>query len=393
MMKGFSIDKHLIIIGLISIVLSCKKESTHSVFTIDVDHLEVKNLFSYKRPIDNCRFVVLETTNDCLIGEIEKVRVESDLIFVKDENKNLFVFTMNGKFLNKIGNIGQGSEELLSFVDFYINSNKKYVGIYDVLRSKVLRFSFDGKYINSYNCTEKMIESYNIVGQIGNDLLIGMRNNHESEFAYILVSEVDYSFKKGYLPFSIIGNVSCSPLKSIASQSKNGIYNTTYFSDYIFKLSGKNILEKVLFVKSNQKVADAEILSELNAMNLETASDASAILRRKGFSAGVRSVYSTDEYLYINYPLPNYESCCIFYNTETGVSYKSITDKSDFFGQSWDAALTTTDKEIIYALQPERIIELKNLSDLFADTKVLENIKSVQEFDNPVLVFFSSGYE
>lgn len=390
-MKRLSLSKMLIFVGVLFMVISCKKEESSSVKKIDVDQLEIKNLFSYKRPIDNCYFVPLETTNECLIGEIDKVCVENDLIFVKDENRNLFVFTMTGKFLNKIGGIGQGPEELLSFVDFYVNKNNKYVGIFDVYRSKMLRFSFDGKFISSHSCTEKMNDGYNIIGQFGSNLLIGMRNNRESKYAYIAVDEKDYSFNREYLPFSIIGNVSSTPVRNIASHSKNGIYTTTYFSDVIFKFTQKEVPTPILSIKSEQKIADAKTLSDLNHLNLETAFDASSILRNKGFSVGIHSVYVTDDFLNINYPMLNNQSCDIFYNEESGKAYRGTTNRGDFFGQNWRPALTTTNKEIVYALQAERIIELREKTELFTDKKVLDPVKDVKEYDNPVLVLFSSG--
>lgn len=392
-MKRLIIFNFLIFIGILFISISCKKKESNSVYAIDVDQLEIKNLFSYKRPIDNCHFVALETTNECLIGEIDKVCVENDMIFVKDKNKNLFVFTKSGKFLNKIGSIGRGPEELLSFVDFYVNNNNKYVGIFDAYRSKMLRFTFNGKFISSHSCTKEMNYSYNIIGQLGSDLLISMRNYKESKYAYIAVNESDYSFKGGHLPFSIIGNVSCSPGRSIASHSKNGFYTTAYFSDLIFNFSDKNVPEPILFVKSKQKNADAKTLSDLNDMNLETALDAGPILRNKGFSTGLRSLYATDDFLNVDYPMPNYQSCNIFYCVESGKAFKSITDRGDFFGQSWGPALTTTHQEIVYALQAQRIIEIRKKPELFTDIKVLEPVKNVDEYDNPVLVFFSSGYK
>ncbi|WP_321481226.1 6-bladed beta-propeller [uncultured Bacteroides sp.] len=391
-MRRLVVLRFLIFLGVLSLLLGCNETTSNFANTIDVAQLEVQNLFSFKRPIDNCRFVVLETTNECLIGEIDKVCIENNLIFIKDANENLFVFTMSGKFLNRIGSIGQGGEELLSFVDFYINKSKKYVGIYDVLRSKILRFTFDGKFISSHSCTKKMRESYNIIGQLGRNLLIGMRNNKESKYAYIAVNEKDYSFEKEYLPFSIIGNISCTPMRSIATYSKNGFYTTTYFSDSIFEFAQQNIPRPILLVKSEQKIADAKTLSSLNDMELETASDARSSLRKKGFSEGISNIYATDDFLNINYPMPNYQACNIFYCVESKKSYKSITSVGDFFGQSWGPALTTTNQEIVYALQPERILEIRKNPNLFADRKVLEPVENVQEEDNPVLAFFSSGY-
>lgn len=392
--------KYLFYMFLFLVIISCGdgKEKQNgkglsNVVEIDIRQLPVKNLFSYKRPIDNCRFVPLETTDESLIGEIDKVCVEGDLIFVKDDKKNLFTFSMSGKFLNKIGSVGQGGEELISFVDFYVNKEKGYVGIFDVLKSKMLRFSFDGKYISSHSCAEEMNESYNIVGIIGDDLLLGMRNNKDSQYAYITVSENDYSITGSYLPYPVIGSVSSTPMRSIAGYSTHGFYVTAQFSDSVYQFSDKNIAEPILTVRSDLKVVNPKLLSELNAIDLETDFDAGPILRDRGFSVGLSSIYVAGTFLNVHYPLPNYQSADIFYSIKRGKAYRSTANRSDFFGQGWGPALTTTDEEIVYGMEADRIIELKDEADLFVNKEVLEPIKDVEEFDNPVLVFFSSGFD
>ena len=360
---------------------------------LDIRQLSEYNLFSYKRPIDNCRFVVLETTDESLIKEIEKVYINDDLIFIKDTNDNLFLFNMFGQFLNKIGSIGQGVEELLSFYDFYVNEKNEYVGIFDILRNRILRFSFEGKFISKHSCTKEMNESHNFLGLIDNDLLIGMRNNKDNKYAFITVNENDYSLENNFFPFSIVGRVSSTPLRSISSHSSNGLYVTNYFSDTIFEFSANKVPDPILIVKSDLKTASSNILSDINSIDLESVFEANAILRRKGFSTGINNLYATDSFLKINYPLSDYQSTDIFYCIKTGKAYKSVTNRRDFFGQSWRSALTTTDKEIVYAIEAETVIELKNKSDLFVDEKVIETIKNVDEYDNPILVFFSSGYK
>lgn len=395
-MKLTNILIAVVITTLISTLLSCKKEMTSSVHTIDVNQLEVKNLFSFKRPIDNCRFVALETTNESLMGEIDKICIEDELIFVKEKNQKLFVFSMSGKFLNKIGSIGQGPEELLTLVDFYVNKEKKYVGIYDCWGSKIVRYSFDGKFISSHNCTKKMNYRSGIIGQKGNDLLVGMSNYKDSRYAYLAISEENYNLVGEYLPYSIVGvgTASCSLASRSASHSINGFFATTLFSDSIYKFNQQNIPKPILLIKSEQKIVDAKTLSDINDMKLELAIDATSIFRKKGFSVGMLDIYATDEFLQINYPMPNWQSCEFFYCVETGKAYKSTEFRMDFFGNGFgNEATATTSKEIVYALQAERIVELRENPELFSDKNILESVKNVGEYDNPVLAFFTSGYD
>jgi len=393
-MKINEIVQKILLIAVLLIVISCKKKEvpTH-VKVIDVDQLEVNNLFSFKRPIDNCRFVALETTDESLIGKIKKVRVEKDLIFILDNTENIFVFDMSGKYLNKIGKKGQGNEELITLVDFYINKDQKYIGILDVMRQKIVRFTYEGKYISSLSYSKKMEYGINLLGMKGSDLLVGTSNCDENDYVYLIVNESDYTFKGEYLPFGIKGKMSCSYSENSSSSSKNGIYATTLFSDFVFKFSENNIPKPILMIKSKQKTADETVLSYINDMNLESAFEGLSMLKKSGFSTGINMIYATDDFLYIDFPMPNYQSCDIFYHQESGRVYKSTTYCDDFFGQGYGAALTTTSTEIVHEIDAERIIELRKQQGLFKDLKILESIKNVQQYDNPVLVFFSSGYK
>jgi hypothetical protein len=393
-----SIIKVIIFAALFS-QFSCKETApdSESVKVIDVEKLAVNNLFSFKRPIDNCRFVALETTDECLLGDIKKVVIENDLIFVHDENQKLFVFDKTGKYLNQIGIIGQSNEELLSFMDFYVNKDRKYVGIYDVYKGQILRYNFNGQYIGSFNCPKDLGNIAHFVGLKGGDLLVSMRNysNNYSKslYNYIVLNENDYSLKAECLPFSVIGSVSRTPTKSSTSDNNEGLYVTAFLSDTIYRLSANKSLEPILVIKSSQfKIADTKLIESINDMKLEVSSDAISILRKRGFFHGLYSVFATDDFLRIEYPLPEYQVCDIFYNLKTGAAYKSVTLRTDFFGQSWSNAIASTDTEKVYALQPERIIELRESTKLFKDKKVLNALTSVREFDNPVLAFFTSGY-
>lgn len=389
----------IIIFSALFLHFSCKEKApeSHSVKMVDIEKLEVNNLFSFKRPIDNCRFVALETTDECLLGEIKKVVIENNLLFIHDKNQKLFVFDKAGMYLNQIGVIGQGNDELLSFIDFYVNKDRKYVGIYDVYKGKILRYKFNGQYIGSYNCPNDLMNIAHFVGLNGNDLLVSMKNYNnnysKSLYNYIVLNENDYSLKAEHLPFGVVGTVSCTPAKSSTSANNEGLYVTAFLSDTIYRLSANESLEPFIVVKSSQvKMADSKLLEGINDMKLEASLDAISILRERGYSQGLYNVFATDDFLRIEYPLPEYQVCEFFYNLKTGVAYKSVTIRNDFFGQSWRSAVTSTDTEIVYALQPERAIELRKSPKLFKDKKVLNAIKSVSEFDNPVLVFFTSGY-
>jgi len=91
----------------IDIVLSSENQAEMS------DHLRIEKALK------------LETTEESLIGNIDKIIKKKDRIYILDRlvAKALFVFDTEGTFLFKISNIGKGPGEFLSPNDFFIDTD------------------------------------------------------------------------------------------------------------------------------------------------------------------------------------------------------------------------------------------------------------------------------
>lgn len=90
-------------------------------------------------------FIQLETNDSCLLGEINKIKISDSLLFISDRNNKLFVFDFSGRFVNRIGTIGQGPNELLNLSHFYVDRDNKQVGIYDVLKQQIFQYDYVAK--------------------------------------------------------------------------------------------------------------------------------------------------------------------------------------------------------------------------------------------------------
>ncbi len=106
--------------------------------------LSFSSLFAYADTIK------LESIDqESMMGTIDNVKFADDLIFVQSNN-GLFVFTIKGKFLNKIGKKGRGPGEYLSLDKFDILKSKKEVSILDCTMHRVLVYSYEGDYLRRF---------------------------------------------------------------------------------------------------------------------------------------------------------------------------------------------------------------------------------------------------
>jgi hypothetical protein len=96
--------------------------------------------------IDSIEFIPLETTNESLIAEINKLICMEDRFFVFDSDigRNVFIFSGNGKFIRKIP-IGEGPEEIHNPGDIAVDEEKQNLIVYN--KYGLSFFDFNGKFI------------------------------------------------------------------------------------------------------------------------------------------------------------------------------------------------------------------------------------------------------
>ncbi len=108
---------------------------------------EIDNFFQMDSIISNITPIILETSPQCLIQKVSKIKFYKKKIFIQDFKDNLFVFDLSGHFLKQIGKKGKGPGEYLSLRDFDIDSAGN-IFILDFL--KIIKFDTDGNFVKKY---------------------------------------------------------------------------------------------------------------------------------------------------------------------------------------------------------------------------------------------------
>ena len=135
---------------MVVFVMSCTNTETEFTSIVDDKSIKIeedKTLMSSVVKIDN--IIPLETTDSCLIGQIDKIVKKNGNIYVKSTNKSLFSFSETGKFLCSIGNLGIGPEEYSIILDFDVDTENVYV----LTTQKIQIYSLSGKFVKSIPLT------------------------------------------------------------------------------------------------------------------------------------------------------------------------------------------------------------------------------------------------
>ena len=83
---------------------------------------------------DSIEIIKLETSDECLIGEIKKVSFTDQFIFVSDPyvSQKIFMFDKNGKFVKSIGSQGGGPGEYNTISNFTITGDSLLIQDYNL---------------------------------------------------------------------------------------------------------------------------------------------------------------------------------------------------------------------------------------------------------------------
>ena len=85
-----------------------------------------------------------------MIGNINTIQVFDGYIYILDSSKakSLFVFDLEGRFIRKIGSLGNGPGEYLGLNDFTLDTDNGIIYIGDI-KNRVHKYNFDGTLINT----------------------------------------------------------------------------------------------------------------------------------------------------------------------------------------------------------------------------------------------------
>jgi hypothetical protein len=160
---------------------------------------------------DGLKIVKLETTTSCLLYNITQIDISDSIIFIVDGYKYVYAFDMEGRFISQIGEYGQGPGEYLFLTALYIDDKNKNVVIVDGYKNSLIKYDFQGKYLNSEKLADEPEESIQMCRQakLTNDnklLLCHMMNGTPvgDNLAYYLMDLKTHSLVGKYFSYDPI---------------------------------------------------------------------------------------------------------------------------------------------------------------------------------------------
>jgi hypothetical protein len=191
-MKG--IKKQFIIIIIILSVVSCNNHFDQVATEIDPNaikvHIPDKSSIAYSDLFDSIRVIPLETNRESFVRRVDKIYVTKDKIYIFDiQGKQILMYKLDGGFIRKFSNIGEGTGKFLSPYDVAFDRENHGISVYDrnvkynkiIFLDSSLNFQYEKKIpflFSEYSILNKGKEKflfdiqYGPVNSISNQLLI-----------------------------------------------------------------------------------------------------------------------------------------------------------------------------------------------------------------------------
>jgi hypothetical protein len=159
---------NIVFVSLISLLTFCSCKEHDKIIENKFFHVDLENCknsidLKLSDVITDCRLVPLETTNESLLGGyINIINVSGDYIIIAS-GKNVYKFSKEGKFINKILKNGRGPGEISGSCRYFYNKNNNllffeddfiendYIKCYDVKSETFLpsiKKCFQGRWLN-----------------------------------------------------------------------------------------------------------------------------------------------------------------------------------------------------------------------------------------------------
>ena len=149
-----TMNKSFLILSLFVSLLACQsKKSTNETPTQKeiLISLDEDRCYDMSKFLSYHSFVVLESNDESVIGEINKIQLSDNYILVLDKTQGtLFMFDSQGTYINKLARKGRGHGEYMNADDFYYDAQTDHIYMYDGLSGKVVEYDMQANYIAHY---------------------------------------------------------------------------------------------------------------------------------------------------------------------------------------------------------------------------------------------------
>ena len=371
--------KIILFLLLTTLSISCTVSTTQeeAIPTINFE----KNGKAFSGSDIECKFIALETTADNLISRTDQVKIFRNRIYVLDKYKtqSISVYTLEGKFITKVGRKGSGPGEYSHLYSFIFDEKKNQFIIVDFGAKKLLCYDLD---TYKYQKTESMPWSSDCINLSDGGYAFfcqGTFPTDKREYYQLKVSDSTKQQIKNYMPsqFPII-NGYLGPAENF-HQFEGKTFFRSIYSPTVYEVSSSDVkpVYNLSFGKTELPPLDWVKQYMTNNQNYFRA------LMGSGYIC-TYTLHETADHLYVNYTTHVPRHC--FYNKQTKEAYDySFAEYVKYTGVEGMNSIAGVYNDYFISVLFS-VESLKKMNIQRPDLDAL--VKSLDEDSNPIICLF-----
>ena len=364
-----------------------KEEHVISVFSKEEDWMLDLSLY-----LDTVKYVKLEFTDKSIIGQIDKVVIYEERIYILDtQTSSLFVFDMEGRYLHKIARIGQGPGEYTALHFFDIDRENRHIVLTDLQTSWIMRYDLNGNFLFRQKIPVWCFGA-SVLPNKGIVLYADFRDNSDKldqEYNLIYLDSA-MNIKQAYFPYwSKDFDPKIKPPVApggLFYAFKDNLYFTFGGGNTVYQMTGDSLISKYQFDFGDDV---------LQIENITDPDQFTARLKSGKYKGFLTPVMENDQLLFFRTCPMGYS---VYYSKESGNILSTFMFQLDDLPFS-SLFQTGYDSWIVSEMRPHSLINAKDnyLNHMKNHKKtplnkyvkeLLSLAESLTEEDNPVLMFY-----
>lgn len=350
------------------LMTACNMNKTANLSEMEV--IPIDNNLSDEPALKNIRYIKLETSDECLLENVQKVIVYNEKIYILSSvgNGNVYVFLSNGQFVTKF-NKGEGPEDIMYPTDIAIHEENGTLAILDTYRN-IKEFNLDDYSFYKKTSFENPYFALEIIGK--DILLFDPNSQSKSDYYLYNLTEDRKMFRK---PFK---GKFFSQSNFFTKINKQATLVSCIFSDTIFHMDSQSKTWVPYFLldtkgkRANLHLDDIHSLAEYTKM-----------IEGNDYLSGVCDFSLLNDKLFFS--LKGKQNVFVTYEKgKSTIHHRLFQDFPNIYTSSG-----RTDKEVIFAIDMPWLMEyFEEHEPTTAIGKELKE-KCTDENDNPVLLLAS----
>lgn len=351
-------------------------------FEYSVPFDDIQDSISLTEIIDSVKYIKLETTDKCRIGNVRQTIINNDKIYILSDG--VFCFDRKGKFIFSINQKGHSNSEFIEINNINIVDDTLY--LYDNISNKVLTFdSNNGKYISNTKFSNGVSAAYGLNDMFLIDCHSMPYNKGKNDGRFLIFSQDNINeAKESYFSASEYKLI----VDGTTSVNDNGIFFTSFLGLKAWKISSKGCIP---FMKINIPEELKLSKSIIERSTKEQVLPSVEPTAKKIY--GLSNVYET-----VNHIVGRlcYENVFVYFiyskNNEKTIFYKSIADTEPW--QSLPLDFSSSDGICLYkVISSDDISLIRSLcgtgnKPVGIDSLNYEKFCATNDNDNPIVTQF-----